>query len=171
VIGLDAFLRDPSLGRGERVVLADQGAAGLPLWTAALEAVARDARSVAVVTPVPVVAGDVDGGTFLALHGELAARGVRFATDYVAVRLDGDRLDLIDVYGGAPSSLEADLVVSSTPRVAAGARLAEELSDLRPAIVGDALAPRDAAVAIREGAAAGSAVAVVDQRREGGVRT
>jgi 2,4-dienoyl-CoA reductase (NADPH2) len=171
VIGLDAFLCDPSLGRGERVVLADQGAAGLPLWTAALEAAARDARSVAVVTPVPVVAGDVDGGTFLALHGELAARGVRFATDSVAVRLEGDRVDLVDVYGGAPSSLEADLVVSLTPRVAAGAGLAEELSDLRPVIVGDALAPRDAAVAIREGAAAGSTVAVVDQRREGGVRT
>jgi 2,4-dienoyl-CoA reductase (NADPH2) len=151
VIGLDEFLRNRAVGCGERVALVDQGAAGLPLWTAALEAAARDAQSVAIVTPVPVVAGDVDGGTFLALHGDLVARGVYFANDCVAAGLDGNRLDLVNVYGGAPSSLEVDVVVSSTARVAVGAALAEELADLRPRIVGDALAPRDAAVAIREG--------------------
>lgn len=167
VVALDAFLRDGSLGRGARVALVDQGAAGLPLWTAALEAAVRDARSVAVVTPVPVVAGDVDGGTFLTLHGELSARGVRFATDCVAVGLDGNRLDLVNVYGGAGSSLDVDLVVASTARVAAGGVLARELVDLAPLVVGDALAPRDAAVAIREGAAAAGTAS--DRTRAEGV--
>ena len=100
-----------------------------------------------------------DGATFLALYGELVGRGVRLATDCVATGLDRGRLEIQNVYGGAPSPIDVDVVVVSTTRVAAGALLTAELADLRPVIVGDALAPRDAAAAIREGEAAGAAVA------------
>jgi hypothetical protein len=152
-LGLDDFLREDGRGRGERVAVVDHGAAGLPLWTAALAAAQRGAREVTIVTPVPTVAGEVEGATFLALYGELSARGVRFATDCVAVSRDGPRLELANVYGGPAEPLEVDLVVASTPRVAAGAGLAEALADLRPTVLGDAAAPRDAAAAIQEGAA------------------
>ena len=164
VVGLDAFLLGEA-GAGRAVALVDEGSAGMPLWTAALEAARRDASTVTIVTPVPVVAGDTDGATFLALYGELNQRGVRFATDCVATGLEGGVLQVVNVYGGSASPVEADLVVVSTTRVAAGGDLAEELSDLRPLVVGDALAPRDAAAAIREGAMAGEATATGDRSR------
>ena len=154
VVDLDAFLRDASLGPGARVALVDEGAAGMPLWTAALEAAHRGAVEVTVVTPLPVVAGDTDGATFLALYGELNARDVRFATDSVATALAGGRLELANVYGGHAAHAETDVVVCSTTRAPAGTELAEALADLAPRVVGDALVPRDAAAAIREGARA-----------------
>jgi hypothetical protein len=154
VVDLDVFLRSSSLGAGGRVALVDEGTAGMPLWTAALEAAHRGAAEVTVVTPVPVVAGDTDAATFLVLYGELNARGVRFATDSIATAFTGGRLELVNVYGGPGSHADADLVVSSTARCAAGQELAEALADLAPLVIGDALVPRDAAAAIREGAAA-----------------
>ena len=146
------------------------GSAGMPLWTTALEAAHRGAAAVAIVTPVPVVAGDTDGATFLALYGELNRRGVRLATDCVASGLADGVLQLVNVYAAAAAPVEADLVVVSTARVAAGGELVEALADLRPLVVGDALAPRDAAAAIREGAAAGETAAMEDRSR-GGVTT
>ena len=50
---VDAFLLDPSVGRAGRVVLVDRGAAGLPLWTAALAAAERACDEVTIVTPLP----------------------------------------------------------------------------------------------------------------------
>ena len=159
VVDIDTFLLGTE-GAGRRVVLVDRGAAGMPLWSAALEASRRGAWEVTIVTPVPVVAGDVDGATFLALYGELSARGVRFATDCVATALRDGHLDVANVYGGVAAPVAADLVVVSTARVACGGDLAGSLADLGPIVVGDALAPRDAAAAIREGASAGEVLAV-----------
>jgi 2,4-dienoyl-CoA reductase-like NADH-dependent reductase (Old Yellow Enzyme family) len=148
-IDLDTFLVGSSITA--RVALADEGAAGPPLWTAALEASMRGAAEVTIVTPLPVVGGDLDGATFLTLYGELNRRGVRFLTDHAVTQFDGSTLATVNVYSGVPATLQADLVVSSSPRSPAGDSLAAELSDLPTVTIGDAVAPRDASDAIREG--------------------
>jgi 2,4-dienoyl-CoA reductase (NADPH2) len=154
VIELDDYLL--SAPPAERVVLADLGAAGPPLWFAALDAARRGAE-VTIVTPTPVVAGDLDGATFLALYGELSQLGVRFMTDRIVSGVDDGRVAVTNVYSGDSAALDADLVVVSARRVAAG----EEFTEGLPAgtdvvVVGDALVPRDAAAAIREGQKAGA---------------
>ena len=157
-VDLDAFLTGEQIAR--RVAVIDQGAAGPPLWTAALEAAMRGASEVTLVTPLPAVGGDLDGTTFLTLYGDLTRRGVRFLTDHVVTGLDGTTVTALNVYSGSETSFEADLAVSSAPRRPAADALAEALGDLRPVVVGDALAPRDAAHAIREGQEAIAALAV-----------
>jgi len=146
---LDAFLAGDAAP--SRVALVDEGSAGLPLWTAALEASMRGATDVTIVTPVPVVAGDVDGATFLALYGDLTRLGVGFLTDHVATGREGRTLTAVNVYSGATTTVEADVVVTSTARRPAGEDLARDLAGMRIVTVGDALAPRDAAAAIHEG--------------------
>jgi hypothetical protein len=100
---------------------------------------------------LPVVGGDLDGATFLTLYGELNRRGVRFLTDHAVTQFDGSTLATVNVYSGVRATLQADLVVSSSPRSPAGDSLAAELSDLPTVTIGDAVAPRDASDAIREG--------------------
>ncbi len=156
-VDLDSFLAGEDIA--PRVALIDQGAAGPPLWTAALEASMRGAGEVTLVTPLPAVCGDVDGTTFLTLYGELSARGVRFLTDHVVTGLDGTTVSAVNVYSGAATSFEADLAVSSAARSPAADALAEALDDLHPVVVGDALAARDAPHAIREGQEAIAALA------------
>ena len=148
-IDLDAFCAGDTVA--PRVALVDQGAAGAPLWTAALEASLRGAGEVTIVTPLPSIATDLDGTTFVTLYGELNQRGVRFVTDHAATALDGTTLSTVNVYSGAAGTVHADLVVVSTMRRAVGDALAAGLHDLRTVTVGDALAPRDASHAIREG--------------------
>jgi 2,4-dienoyl-CoA reductase-like NADH-dependent reductase (Old Yellow Enzyme family) len=148
-VDLDTFLGGDTIA--PRVALIDQGTAGPPLWTAALEASTRGAAEVTIVTPLPMVGGDLDGTTFLTLYGELSQRGVHFLTDHVATGLEGTMLSTINVYSSAPTTFPVDLVVSAAPRSPAGAVLAAELSDVPTITVGDALAPRSAPEAIREG--------------------
>lgn len=155
---LDAFLVGGTIA--PRVALVDEGAAGLPLWTAALEASMRGAEEVTIVTPLPVVGGDLDGPTFLTLYGDLNQRGVRLHTDHAATALQGTMLSTINVYSSVLTQLEVDLVVSSAPRVPAGAGLAADLHDIATVTVGDALVPRDAPQAIREGLEAIATTAV-----------
>ncbi len=148
-IEIDAFCAGDETAT--RVALIDEGAAGAPLWTAALEAAMRGADEVTIVTPLPVIGGDLDGATFLALYGDLSRRGVRFLTDHVATSRDQDTLFATNVYSGAATTVKADLVVSASARRPAGEQLLAELADMRTITIGDALAPRDAAAAIREG--------------------
>ena len=151
---LDAFLEGDTAP--ERIALVDLGAAGAPLWTASLEASLRGAGEVAVVTPTPVVGGDLDGATFLDLYGELSRRRVRFVTDHIATAFADGRLSAVNVYSGAEWELEVDVVVASTPRRSthSPAELVDGGACHSVVTVGDAVAPRDATAAIREGQAA-----------------
>ena len=146
---LDAFCAAD--GAPARVALVDEGAAGPPLWTAALEASMRGAREVTIVTPLPAVCGDLDGATFLALYGDLTRRGVSFLTDHVATAREGDSLTATNIYSGRTATVKADLVVSAAARRPAGDQLLAQLGDVQTITIGDARAPRDAAAAIREG--------------------
>lgn len=138
---------------GARVVLADAGAAGPPLWTGALEACLRGAREVTLVTPAPMIAADIDAATFLSLYRELTRLGVRFLRDHVVTGVHDGRTTVVNVYSGETSVVVADVVVHSAPGVPAGAELEAALGDHPVVRIGDALASRDAAAAIREGQA------------------
>jgi 2,4-dienoyl-CoA reductase-like NADH-dependent reductase (Old Yellow Enzyme family) len=148
-IELDAFCAGDEAA--PRTALIDAGAAGPALWTAALEASMRGADEVTIVTPLPAVGGDLDGATFLALYGDLNRRGVRFLTDHVATALEDGELLTINVYTGAATRVKTDLVVSANARRPATDELLAGLEDMHMITVGDALVPRDAAAAIREG--------------------
>jgi 2,4-dienoyl-CoA reductase-like NADH-dependent reductase (Old Yellow Enzyme family) len=149
-LDVDTFLTGGISGR--RVALVDRGAAGMPLWSAALVACERGAAEVTVVTPLPLVGGELDGTTFLTVYAELRRREVRMLTDHVVTdRLPGGELELMQVYSGAISQLECDVVVTSSPRRPAGGELAAGLAAVTTVTVGDAVAPRQAYDAIREG--------------------
>ncbi len=150
-ITLEAFLRQRTVA--ERVALLDRGAAGPALWFSALEAGLRGAREVSIVTPTPVVGGDLDGPTFIALRRELAAAGVHLHTDSFAARAQDGSLQILNVYGGEGLTVEADLIVTSEACEPDGVELERQLRQLRlhTVRIGDALAPRDASAAIREG--------------------
>jgi 2,4-dienoyl-CoA reductase-like NADH-dependent reductase (Old Yellow Enzyme family) len=152
-ISLDEFIGSTApLGR---VALVDCGIAGPPLWTATLEASLRGADTVTVVTPLPSFGADIDMATFRDLYRTLHKRGALFHTDHAPVRREGDRLVTRNVYTGALTEIGVDVVVASTPRVADGAKLQARLELLAPVVaIGDAVAPRDAPAAIREGQAA-----------------
>ena len=152
-ISLDAFLA--STDRPGRIALVDCGIAGAPLWTAALEASLRGADEVIVVTPLPSFASDIDLATGRDLYRTLHKRGARFHTDHAPVRVDGDRLVTRNVYTGALTDLTVDTIVASTPRVVTGSDLQAGFERIaRVVVIGDAVAPRDAPAAIREGQAA-----------------
>jgi pyruvate/2-oxoglutarate dehydrogenase complex dihydrolipoamide dehydrogenase (E3) component len=157
-ISIDAFLA--STDQLGRVALVDWGIAGPPLWTAALEASLRGAGEVIVVTPLPSFASDIDLATGRDLYRTLHNRGARFLTDHAPVRLERDRLVTRNVYTGALTELAVDTIVASMPRVASGSDLQAGFERIaRVVVIGDAVAPRDAPAAIREGQAALSMLA------------
>lgn len=153
MVTLDEYLAG-DFGGSSRVVLADLGVAGPALWSAAIEAWDRGAASVAIVTPVPVVGGDLDGATFLGLYPELVRRGTTMLTDHVAVSFERNSLRVGNVYVGTESVLPADIVVGSVPRRPAGTILRHAITAAVPArhiaLVGDAVVPRDVAAAVRD---------------------
>jgi 2,4-dienoyl-CoA reductase-like NADH-dependent reductase (Old Yellow Enzyme family)/thioredoxin reductase len=110
--------------------------------------------------PAPDLAGSRDWGK---TYGMLRRMGMRFATDLELVAIEGGTVRLRDVYTHEPQRREAiDTVVLALGAEADDAlfhalepRRAQGL-DLR--LIGDALAPRRADAAIREGEAAARAI-------------
>jgi len=153
MVTLDEYLAGDVIGGG-RVVLADFGVAGPALWSAAIEAWDRGASSVAIVTPLPVVGGDLDGATFLGIYPELVQRGTMMYTDHRAVSFERNLLVVTNVYGGTESVVPADVVVASVSRRPAETALQQAvtaaMSERRVTLIGDAVVPRDVAAAVRD---------------------
>lgn len=159
-ISLDSFIADrPGF---QRAVFADLGAAGAPLWTTALEAAERRQGTVTLVTPVDVVAGDLDFATHRMLRARLGGAGVVALTQHVVSAVSDDAVTVVSSYSGAETQIEADLVVASVPRISRMPELRGLPSDVDVSVIGDAYAPRDAAAAIREGQEAGALLARED---------
>ena len=150
-IEVDGFLADPTVGRAGRVVLVDRGAAGLRLWTAALAAAERGSDEVTIVTPLPAVGAELDGTNFMTVYGALRARGVQLMTDHVVTEGRGGGLAVTQIYSGMSGELDADTIVTCSPRVPMGAALAAALPDVATITVGDAVAPRQVYDAVRDG--------------------
>lgn len=147
---VDEFLAAPAFEG--RVALTQMGLAGFPLWTAALEASLRGAAAVALVTPAPSVAWDIENTTFLDLFRDLSRRGVAFYPDHTVTARGDATLRVSNIYTEVDTELAADVVVASTPRRSRGSELVEALGvEAGVQVIGDALLPRDLAAAVREG--------------------
>ena len=151
-------LADPR-SLGSRVVIVDETGTYLPLGLA--EVLATAGVAVEVVTRHPAVGQELRE-TMEApwTFPRLEAAGVRFAPGLFAERIDGDRLDLLSVWGTAHRSVEdvstLVLCMLRTPADALWRAFAD--GPLEAVRIGDALAPRAAADAIHDGELAGRAL-------------
>jgi hypothetical protein len=156
VVTIEEFLaRDERPGR---VALADLGSAGPAFWTAALEATSRGARDVVVITPSLAAVTDLEASTAEWIRGELTRRRVHLLVSHRTISIAAHELVAANVYSNREVRVELDTAVVSTAREPAGGELWESLADLDVLRVGDALVPRDAVCAIREGQEAGAAM-------------
>jgi 2,4-dienoyl-CoA reductase-like NADH-dependent reductase (Old Yellow Enzyme family) len=162
-LSLEEFLL--SRRDAESVALLDLGAAGPPLWSAALEAHLRGIETVTVVTPGPLVGADLDGPTFLSLYRQLVVAGVRMITDHVAVSACDGGVEILNVYSGASATVAAETIVVSTTPIPEGAEIEAQLAGVPTVRIGDALAPRDASAAIREGQALAAGISTAQRDR------
>lgn len=151
-------LADPR-SLGGRVVIVDETGSYLPLGLAEVLAVAGVA--VEVVTRHPAVGQELRE-TMEApwTFPRLEAIGVRCSPGLFAERIDGDRLDLLSVWGTTRRCVEEVstlvLCMLRTPDDALWQAFAE--GPLEVVRIGDALAPRAAADAIHDGEIAGRAL-------------
>lgn len=149
----------PAPALGGKVVVIDETGTFLPLGVA--ELLALGGADVEVVTRLPAVGQEVRE-TMEAPYTfpRLEATGVRFTSGVFAERLEGDRLDLVSVWGTHRRSVQGVsavvLAMLRTPQDA----LWEALKDgpLEVHRIGDALAPRAAADAIHDGELAARAL-------------
>lgn len=126
----------------------------------AAERLAAGGATVRLVTPAPVVGG---GLGFTHLRDQLqrfAAHGVRLEPSTRVVRVREGRASLRPLRGGEPEQAAVDLLVAAVPRVADDRlRAPLEAAGITVHVVGDAVAPRTAMLAFREGSDAGRAIA------------
>ncbi|WP_278247432.1 FAD-dependent oxidoreductase [Nocardioides sp. PD653] len=136
-----------------RVAVVDQGYPSVALWFSALEAFARGAREVVVVTPEPMFGSRLDSATRLKLNRDLAPHPVRVLPDHRLIEVTQEGIVVQSVFGPHTTELGVDAVLISTERQSEGGALVEQLRSrgYRTMVVGDALVPRDAAAAILEG--------------------
>ena len=136
---------------GRHVVLLDEGGHWRGIGTAWHLAAAGHA--VTLVTPDAMVgqalARMASDGT---ARAELARLGVRFITEHVTTEWTGDAARCRSLLTGAEQEIAADTLILATGSRADPA-LADTLRELglAPLVIGDALAPRQAAAAIRDG--------------------
>ena len=142
-----------AVGGAEVVVVDDIG--HLPAYVAAELLVDAGAR-VHVVTAAPMAAHAMEETTQRRTTRRLAGKGVRFATATMAVATDAEGLQVRDTLTGEQRHLPASLVVAAHPNRAHDAlsdTLGDVVADVR--VIGDALAPRTALEAVRDGHAIG----------------
>ncbi len=136
---------------GRNVVLLDEGGHWRGIGTAWHLAAAGHA--VSIVTPDAMVgqalARMASDGT---ARAELARLGVRFVTEHAIIEWTGQTAGCRSLLTGAEQEIAADTLLLATGRKADD-MLADALRALgcAPLVIGDALAPRQAAAAIREG--------------------
>jgi mycofactocin system FadH/OYE family oxidoreductase 2 len=149
---LEFLEQDPKLGARVMVVDSLGGRQGAVI----AEVLATSGHQVEFVTqlpqPSPDLAASRDWGK---VHGMLRKQGVRFTVDHEVIRIDGGAVVLRDVYTREETRRPVDGVVFAIG-AAANDSLFHELEPLRASglrlhLIGDALAPRRASDAIREG--------------------
>jgi 2,4-dienoyl-CoA reductase (NADPH2) len=157
VTGVESYLAN---GRADkRVVVAGFGAAGPALWTAAFESARRGAASVALVTALPSVAADLDVSTAQWLKQGYGALPITAWLEHDVAGMRDGVVTARSLIAGTEVEIEADVVVAVTRRRPAGGELVAGLDGAASlSVVGDALVPRDATAAIREGQRAGASV-------------
>ncbi len=149
VISVDDFLIGKSF---DRIVFADLGAAGMELWSAALEAIDRGAKEVSIVTPLVSVGADLDPSTYLQLREKVVRLGMNVLPEHVVAEAAPTWVLARELYSGRETQVTAQAVVASWPRKSIRQELASELAAHAPVtVVGDAVVPRDVSAAIREG--------------------
>ena len=132
---------DDPLGDGAAVALAER--------------LASEGREVAIVAPgVLVGPGLARTGDLVDAQARLARAGVRRVTEARVVGWSSGSVSVADVATGTTASLPAAVLVDAGPRRAPAGPAAR--SDLH--VVGDAVAPRTVAEAVREGRAAAQAL-------------
>jgi 2,4-dienoyl-CoA reductase-like NADH-dependent reductase (Old Yellow Enzyme family) len=144
-------LADPgSLGR--KIVILDETAAYLPFGLAEVLA-ANGKAEVEVITPHMFAAEDVFRTSEMPfLFPRLKEAGVRITAQHFIERIDGDRLEVYDIWGGSPRMITGvDALVMAVGRVPNDA-LFDEIKDSFKEVhrVGDVLAPRRPAEVIHE---------------------
>jgi 2,4-dienoyl-CoA reductase (NADPH2) len=136
-------LTDPrALGR--KIVILDETAAYLPFGLA--EVLAADGKAeVEVITPHMFAAEDVFRTSEMPfLFPRLKAAGVRITTQHFIERIEGNRVEVYDIWGGSPRTITGvDAAVIAVGRVPNDA-LFDEVKDSFTEVhrVGDVLAPR-----------------------------
>jgi 2,4-dienoyl-CoA reductase-like NADH-dependent reductase (Old Yellow Enzyme family)/thioredoxin reductase len=134
------------------VVVDDIG--HLPAYVAA-ELLCDAGARVQVVTAAPMAAHAIEETTQRRTTRRLAGKGVRFATAAVAAATAADGLRVRDTLTGEERHLPASLVVAAHPNRAHD-ELSAALGDgVDVYVIGDALAPRTALEAVRDGHAVG----------------
>lgn len=154
-----ALAGGPAPVLGAKVVIVDETGSYLPLGVA--ELLALGGADVEVITRLPAVGQELRETLEAPFtFPRLEAAGVRCSAGLFAERLEGDRLDLVSVWGTHRRSVEGvSAVVLAMLRTPDDA-LWHALKDgpLEVVRVGDALAPRAAADAIHDGEIAARAL-------------
>ncbi len=143
---------------GKRVVVLDEGGNWRGCGTA--WRLAEDGHAVTIVTPDPLVGKELQrSATDLPLRRALARLGVRFVTDAAISEWTAQGAVALSLLTGQTEQLAADALVLATTNIADTAlRHQVAASGITARTIGDANAPRNAALAIFEGRKAGLAV-------------
>ncbi len=143
---------------GKRVVVLDEGGGWRGCGTA--WRLAEDGHAVTIVTPDPLVGKELQrSATDLPLRRALARLGVRFVTDAAISEWTAQGAVALSLLTGQTEQLAADALVLATTNIADTAlRHQVAASGITARTIGDANAPRNAALAIFEGRRAGLAV-------------
>lgn len=140
---------------GAHVVVLDEGGHWRGVGTA--WHLAEAGHQLTIVTADAVVAGELHrSATDFKARAALAAKGARFVTETVLTKWDADGAEITSLLTGETSRIAADTLVlalgrKADPDIANALRAAGQA----PIVIGDGLAPRNAAAAIFEGRQAG----------------
>ncbi|MDE9452028.1 FAD-dependent oxidoreductase [Aliiroseovarius sp. Z3] len=143
---------------GPRVVLLDEGGNWRGCGTA--WRLAEDGHAVTIVTPAAMIGKELErSATDWPLRRTLARLGVRFVTDAAISEWTTDGATVQSLLTGQTELLAADSLVLATTNIAdTSLRTALAATGIPTQIIGDANAPRNAALAIYEGRQTGLAI-------------
>ena len=117
ILSVDDFLFGKNF---ERIAFADLGAAGMELWSAALEAAHGGAKEVTIVTPLVSVGADLDPSTYLQLRREVGNLGLHVLPEHVVADAGPTWVLARELYSGRETRVDAQAVVASWPRKSVG---------------------------------------------------
>ena len=150
----DILRRDARLG--DSVILYDEGGTWRGAGTA--WALAEQGKRVTHITPDPMIGRDI---ARTAADGQLRRRlghlGVRMLTEHCILEWHGHAATVRSFLTGATERIPATALVMSTTNRAFDP-LSDALADLKPVLIGDAAAPRQAPYAFHEGRKAALAI-------------
>lgn len=143
---------------GPRVVVLDEGGNWRGCGTA--WRLAEDGHEVTIVTPAAMIGKELErSATDWPLRRTLAQLGVRFVTDAAISEWTANGAIVQSLLTGQTEPLAADMLVLATTNIAdTSLRTALDVMGILTHTIGDANAPRNAALAIYEGRQAGRAI-------------